>query len=38
MSRYIGPSPGQKTFFYGFSRSNDGELTFTKVDFLAGYG
>lgn len=38
MSRYIGPAPGQKNFFYGFSRSNDGELTFTKVDFLAGYG
>ncbi len=38
MSKYIGPSPGQKTFFYGFSRTNDGELTFTKVDFLAGYG
>ena len=40
MSRYIGPSPGanNKTFFYGFSRTNDGELTFTKVDFLAGYG
>lgn len=38
MSRYIGPSPGEKNFFYGFSRSNDGELTFTKVDFLAGYG
>lgn len=38
MSRYIGPSPGEKTFFYGFSRSNDGELTFTKVDFLADAG
>ena len=38
MSRYIGPSPGTKKFFYGFSRSNDGELTFSKVDFLAGYG
>jgi hypothetical protein len=38
MSRYIGPSPGQKTFFYGFSRTNDGELTFTKVDFLADAG
>ena len=39
MSNYIGQAPGasSKKFFYGLARSNDGELTFSKLDFEGGF-
>jgi hypothetical protein len=39
MSNYIGQPPGSsaKKFFYGLSRTNDGELTFSKLDFEGGF-
>lgn len=39
MSNYIGQPPGApgKKFFYGLNRTNDGELTFSKLDFEGGF-
>jgi len=39
MSNYIGQAPGSaaKKFFYGLNRTNDGELTFSKLDFEGGF-
>ena len=40
MTNYIGQAPGSqsKKYFYGLSRTNDGELSFAKVDFEGGFG
>jgi len=37
MTNYIGKSPGVKKFFYGLRRTNEGELTFSKLDFEGGF-
>jgi hypothetical protein len=37
MSKFIGPDAPKQNIFYGFSRTNDGYLTFAKVDLVGGY-
>lgn len=37
MSRFIGPDAPSANIFYGFSRTNDGYLTFTKIDVVGDY-
>lgn len=37
MGKYIGPTPEDGYYFYGLSRTNDGELTFGKLDLNYDY-
>lgn len=37
MSRFIGPAAPTPDTFYGLSRTNDGYLTFTKIDIVGEY-